>query len=203
MSFVAVHNTDPVEFLESLQQATKGFIKTSGTLRSSALLLLSSPLLAVPCCAVLCSHHNGWRISSHSTDFFPVRIGMVLEPFLRLLNQGNFHIRPSPFCGFATCIVPTSVPPAAQQTQPQPVESKLSLAEFGCTLDGAYVDTSSPYFSDPKRSKLVPLSRILDLAGLYQRVLPVVQQLEKQKPNYWTATAIKKVGIASILSLLA
>lgn len=35
----------------------------------------------------------------------PVRAGMLLEPFLQVLGKGRFQIRPSPFCGFAACMV--------------------------------------------------------------------------------------------------
>jgi len=40
-------------------------------------------------------------------DFFPVSMGAALEPFLNLIGYGWFFIRPSPFCGFATCLVNT------------------------------------------------------------------------------------------------
>ncbi len=42
-------------------------------------------------------------------DFFPIRVGMVLEPLIRLLGFGNFQIRPSPFCGFVNCILSPEV----------------------------------------------------------------------------------------------
>lgn len=38
-------------------------------------------------------------------DFVPARVGMVLEPFLQQLGYGSFHIRPSPLCAFAVCLV--------------------------------------------------------------------------------------------------
>jgi len=41
------------------------------------------------------------------SDFFPVCVGAMLEPFLPLLGYGRYQIRPSPFCGFATCLVTT------------------------------------------------------------------------------------------------
>lgn len=41
-------------------------------------------------------------------DFFPVRVGRLLEPLLNLMGVGRFHIRPSAFCGFATVLVSTS-----------------------------------------------------------------------------------------------
>jgi len=40
-------------------------------------------------------------------DFFPVSMGAAMEPFLNLVGYGWFFIRPSPFCGFATCLVNT------------------------------------------------------------------------------------------------
>jgi len=38
-------------------------------------------------------------------DFFPVRVGHVFEPFFAALGYGKFTVRPSPFCGFATCLL--------------------------------------------------------------------------------------------------
>ncbi|KAL9654233.1 hypothetical protein ABK040_010265 [Willaertia magna] len=38
-------------------------------------------------------------------DFFPASVGMILEPFLSILGKGNYNIRPSPFCAFATCLI--------------------------------------------------------------------------------------------------
>lgn len=38
-------------------------------------------------------------------DFYPASLGMILEPFLSLLGMGDYNIRPSPFCGFGTCLV--------------------------------------------------------------------------------------------------
>jgi hypothetical protein len=32
-------------------------------------------------------------------DFVPFDMGRSLEPFLRLMSYGNFHLRASPFCG--------------------------------------------------------------------------------------------------------
>ena len=41
------------------------------------------------------------------SDFFPARVGLTLEPFIRLLDLGNFIIRPSPYCGFVSCLITT------------------------------------------------------------------------------------------------
>lgn len=35
----------------------------------------------------------------------PASVAMLLEPFLANMGYGNFLIRPSPYCGFATCLV--------------------------------------------------------------------------------------------------
>jgi len=40
-----------------------------------------------------------------TTDFVPVCVGMLLEPLLKIMGYGNYNIRPSAFCGFATCLV--------------------------------------------------------------------------------------------------
>jgi hypothetical protein len=40
-------------------------------------------------------------------DFYPASVGIILEPLLRLVGKGNYNIRPSPFCGFATVLVNT------------------------------------------------------------------------------------------------
>jgi hypothetical protein len=40
-------------------------------------------------------------------DFYPASVGMVLEPFLNFMGMGRYNIRPSPWCGFATCLVNT------------------------------------------------------------------------------------------------
>ncbi len=40
-------------------------------------------------------------------DFYPASVGMVLEPFLNFMGMGKYSIRPSPWCGFATCLVNT------------------------------------------------------------------------------------------------
>ncbi|KAL0486949.1 hypothetical protein AKO1_001253 [Acrasis kona] len=40
-------------------------------------------------------------------DFYPASVGMILEPFLGLMDMGRYNIRPSPWCGFATCLVNT------------------------------------------------------------------------------------------------
>lgn len=34
-----------------------------------------------------------------TSDFFPVSVGMMLEPFIKMLGYGDYNIRPSPFCG--------------------------------------------------------------------------------------------------------
>lgn len=41
------------------------------------------------------------------TDFVPARVGQALEPLLKYLGYGHFSVRPSPFCGFVTCLVNT------------------------------------------------------------------------------------------------
>eukprot|EP00299_Pterocystis_sp_00344_P009477 c4003_g1_i1.p1 GENE.c4003_g1_i1~~c4003_g1_i1.p1 ORF type:complete len:489 (+),score=109.96 c4003_g1_i1:48-1469(+) len=38
-------------------------------------------------------------------DFFPMSVCQLLEPFLQLLGFGNVTIRPSPFCGFVSCLL--------------------------------------------------------------------------------------------------
>ncbi len=40
-------------------------------------------------------------------DFLPLSIAPAFEPFLNLMGYGWFYIRPSPFCGFITCLVNT------------------------------------------------------------------------------------------------
>jgi hypothetical protein len=42
------------------------------------------------------------------SDFYPVSVGLVMEPFLNFMGMGKYNIRPSPWCGFATCLVNTS-----------------------------------------------------------------------------------------------
>nr|CAG4714554.1 unnamed protein product [Naegleria fowleri] len=54
-------------------------------------------------------------------DFFPASVGVLLEPFLSMLGKGNFNIRPSPFCGFATCLINSE----NQQTYPSVPVSRL------------------------------------------------------------------------------
>jgi hypothetical protein len=34
------------------------------------------------------------------TDFFPMKVGQVFEPFFGALGYGKFTIQPSPFCGY-------------------------------------------------------------------------------------------------------
>jgi hypothetical protein len=41
------------------------------------------------------------------SDFVPARVGQALEPLLKYLGYGHFSVRPSPFCGFVTCLVNT------------------------------------------------------------------------------------------------
>lgn len=41
------------------------------------------------------------------TDFVPMSLGSLMEPFLKLMNYGWFTIRPHPFCGFATVLINT------------------------------------------------------------------------------------------------
>lgn len=38
-------------------------------------------------------------------DFMPMSAGMVLEPFLPHLGLGRLSVRPSSWCGFATCLI--------------------------------------------------------------------------------------------------
>jgi len=60
-------------------------------------------------------------------DFFPASVGMILEPFLSLLGKGNYNIRPSPFCGFATCLVNSE----NQQTYPSvPVTRLIDIGKL-------------------------------------------------------------------------
>jgi len=40
-------------------------------------------------------------------DFVPVSVASAIEPFLNIMGFGWYFIRPSPFCGFATCLVNT------------------------------------------------------------------------------------------------
>ncbi|ELR14028.1 emp24/gp25L/p24 family protein [Acanthamoeba castellanii str. Neff] len=40
-----------------------------------------------------------------TADFFPMKVGQVFEPFFGALGYGKFTIQPSPFCGFATCLL--------------------------------------------------------------------------------------------------
>ncbi|EFC44668.1 predicted protein [Naegleria gruberi] len=54
-------------------------------------------------------------------DFFPASVGMILEPFLSVLGKGNYNIRPSPYCGFATCLINSE----NQQTYPSVPISRL------------------------------------------------------------------------------
>lgn len=48
---------------------------------------------------------TGFSISPD--DFFPLSMASAMEPFLNLMGYGFFYIRPSPFCGYATCLVNT------------------------------------------------------------------------------------------------
>jgi len=57
-------------------------------------------------------------------DFFPASIGMALEPLLSVLGYGNFNIRPSPFCAFATCLVNTA------KISSFPVNRLLNIEKF-------------------------------------------------------------------------
>jgi hypothetical protein len=41
------------------------------------------------------------------SDFYPASTGVILEPLLRLIGKGNYNIRPSPFCGFASILINT------------------------------------------------------------------------------------------------
>jgi hypothetical protein len=34
------------------------------------------------------------------TDFYPMKVGQVFEPFFGALGYGKFTIQPSPFCGY-------------------------------------------------------------------------------------------------------
>eukprot|EP01116_Phalansterium_solitarium_P001763 TRINITY_DN11581_c0_g1_i1.p1 TRINITY_DN11581_c0_g1~~TRINITY_DN11581_c0_g1_i1.p1 ORF type:complete len:422 (+),score=103.88 TRINITY_DN11581_c0_g1_i1:59-1324(+) len=43
--------------------------------------------------------------SSSVGDFFPLSMAAALEPFLNMMGYGHYFIRPSPFCGFITCLV--------------------------------------------------------------------------------------------------
>jgi hypothetical protein len=38
-------------------------------------------------------------------DFFPLRMGSVLEPFLPILGYAKYKIRPSPHCGYGACLI--------------------------------------------------------------------------------------------------
>lgn len=40
-------------------------------------------------------------------DFFPLSMAAAMEPFLNIMGYGHYYIRPSPFCGYATCLVNT------------------------------------------------------------------------------------------------
>lgn len=38
-------------------------------------------------------------------DFYPMSSAAAMEPFLNLMGYGHYFIRPSPFCGYVTCLV--------------------------------------------------------------------------------------------------
>jgi hypothetical protein len=40
-----------------------------------------------------------------TSDFVPASIGACLEPILNVMGHGFFYLRPSPYCGMATCLV--------------------------------------------------------------------------------------------------
>jgi hypothetical protein len=40
-----------------------------------------------------------------ASDFVPASLGACLEPILNVMGHGFFYLRPSPYCGMATCLV--------------------------------------------------------------------------------------------------
>ncbi|PRP80922.1 hypothetical protein PROFUN_11363 [Planoprotostelium fungivorum] len=56
----------------------------------------------------LMSHIQKCTYNSLTTeDFHPVSLTSLMEPFLNIMGYGHYFIRPSPYCGYITCLVNT------------------------------------------------------------------------------------------------
>ena len=57
-------------------------------------------------------------------DFHPIRLAMILEPFLKLIGYGSYNVRPSALCGFVACLV------NSESVESIPVDNFFDVARF-------------------------------------------------------------------------
>ncbi len=119
-----------------------------------------------------------------ASDFVPLRAGLLLEPFMRLLGFGHFSVRPSPLCAFATLLISTHTPTSA---------SASASAASASAAGGVKQSDAKTEASGGVGLQSIPAARLFDLKKLYELLLPLALKLEKETFGLSTVKQIQKV----------